>query len=126
MDDFGLTKEEVVSHQKNGTYSAWDIYNNNEVVRDTLNMLFSGPWADDNVDRFKAIFDEILTKNDEYFVLKDLVSYIDASLRAFKLYEDREHWAEMAIHNIANSGFFSSDRTIKSYVDEIWHLKKLK
>ena len=122
---FGLTKEEVVAHQKNGTYSAWDIYNNNEVVRDTLNMLFSGPWADDNVDRFKAIFDEILTKNDEYFVLQDLVSYIETSLRAFKAYENREKWAEMAIHNIANSGYFSSDRTIKSYIDEIWHLKKL-
>ena len=122
---FGLTKEEVVAHQKNGTYNAWDMYNNNEIVRDTLNMLFNGPWADTNKDRFKAIFDEILTKNDEYFVLKDLVPYIEASEKAFKLYEDKSKWAEMAIHNIANSGFFSSDRTIESYVNEIWHLNKI-
>lgn len=122
---FGLNSQEVANYQKDGSYSAWDIYNNNEIVNETVNMLFNGPWADDNRDKYKMIFDELLVKNDEYFVLKDLVSYIDAFFKIQELYEDEEKWAHMCIKNISNSGFFSSDRTIEEYVHDIWKLNKI-
>ena len=50
----------------------------------------------------------------------------EARKKAAKAYEDREHWAEMAIRNIAHVGKFSSDRTIQEYVDDIWHLDRVR
>ena len=52
-------------------------------------------------------------------------SYIEAHERIEKLYQDQDKWAKMCIMNIAGSGYFSSDRTIKEYIRDIWHLDKL-
>ena len=60
--------------------------------------------------------------NDEFFVLKDFHSYIAAWEHLEKLYTDRKTWNQIALHNTAKSGFFSSDRTIRQYAEEIWHL----
>ena len=71
------------------------------------------------------IFDEIMNHNDQYFVLKDLESYAEAQAKINDLYQDRTLWAKMCLMNIANSGTFSSDRTIKQYAEEIWGLHKI-
>ena len=71
------------------------------------------------------IFDEIMNNHDQYFVLKDLFSYAEAQEKVAKLYQDKLGWAKMSLMNIANSGYFSSDRTIEQYAKEIWHLKKV-
>ena len=123
---FGLNSEEVSEFERNGTYNPWDLYNNDYEINEVINLLFNGPWADDNHDRFRGIFDELMGGNDQYFVLKDFRSYIDAHNRINELYADKRKWAKACIHNIANSGFFSSDRTIQQYVDDIWHLEKVK
>ncbi len=122
---FGLTETEVKKFQSEGSYSAWDIYNSDHVINNTVNLLFNGPWARDDRDKFKSIFDELMNKNDEYFVLKDLKDYISASLKLQKLYQDKLKWNKMCLKNIANSGSFSSDRTIQEYVEDIWHLDKI-
>ena len=122
---FGLNANEVKELEDNGTYNPWDLYNNDQTINTVLNMLFNGPWAVDNHDRFKLIFDELMSRNDQYFVLKDFKAYIEAHKKIEELYLDKEKWAHACIMNIANSGHFSSDRTIQEYINDIWHLEQL-
>ena len=120
---FGLSSDEVLNYYANGGYNAWDEFNSNENAKAVLSSLFDGPWL--NKERFKLIFDEIMNNNDCYFILKDFEPYIKAQEKIEKLYQDKSRWAKMAIVNIAQSGYFTSDRTIEEYVRDIWHLKKV-
>lgn len=120
---FGLSSSEVLSYYANGTYSAWNEYNNSQIIQNIMQSLFNGPWADSN--RFQLIFDEIMNNNDCFFILKDLPEYIKAQERVEKLYQDKQRWAQMCIANIGSSGYFTSDRTIEQYVEDIWHLSKV-
>ena len=122
---FGLRNEEVEELNKNGSYSPWDMYNSDQRVKDIMDSLFDGEWTSYRADKFRLIFDEIMNNNDQYFILKDLPSYIEAQEKAAQLYQDKEKWAKMCLINIASSGFFSSDRTIEAYVKDIWHLPKI-
>lgn len=123
---FGLTSDEVLNYYANGGYSAWDEYNRNENIKWIMDSLFNGPWCFNHHDRFRAIFDEIMNSNDQYFILKDFDAYVEAQQKIEKLYKNREKWAEMCLTNIAMSGYFTSDRTIREYVKDIWHLDKIK
>ncbi|MFR9071482.1 MAG: glycogen/starch/alpha-glucan phosphorylase, partial [Paraclostridium sp.] len=67
------------------------------------------------------IYNSLITYNDEFFVLRDFENYIQAQKKINDLYIDKSHWNKMALINIANSGIFSSDRTIKEYANEIWY-----
>ena len=91
-----------------------------------MDSLFNGPWCFNHHDRFRVIFDEIMNSNDQYFILKDFDAYVEAQQKIEKLYKNREKWAEMCLTNIAMSGYFTSDRTIREYVKDIWHLDKIK
>ena len=122
---FGLKASEVEEFYRNGTYSPWDMYNSDMRIKAIMDSLFDGAWTNYRRDKFRMIFDEIFNNNDQYFILKDLPSYIEAQERAASLYQDKMKWAKMALMNIANSGYFSSDRTIKEYVRDIWKLEKL-
>ncbi len=123
---FGLTAEEVEAHYMKNDYNPWDIYNNDHRIKAVLDSLFNGPWSGFRHDKFTIIFDEIMNKHDEYFILADFDSYVKAQEKIQELYQDRKHWNKMCLMNIANSSFFTSDRTIKSYAEEIWHLEKVK
>jgi len=122
---FGLTAPEVDKLRYDGTYNPWDKYNSNPEIKAIMDSLIDGTF-DPNKDRFRMIFDEVMYHRDEYFILEDLQSYLDASKKIDELYEDKLKWAKMCLINIANSGYFTSDRTIRQYNDEIWHLQKLK
>ena len=123
---FGLKAEEVEAHFQNNDYNPWDVYNNDYRIKNIMDSLFTGEWAGYKRDRFNMIFDEIMNKRDEYFILADFDAYVKAQERIQELYQDRKHWNQMCLMNIANSSFFTSDRTIKSYAEEIWHLEKVK
>ena len=123
---FGLTAEEVEQHYMKNDYNPWDIYNNDHRIKAVLDSLFNGPWSGFRHDKFTIIFDEIMNKHDEYFILADFDAYAKAQEKIQELYQDRKHWNKMCLMNIANSSFFTSDRTIKSYAEEIWHLEKVK
>jgi starch phosphorylase len=122
---FGLSADEVEEYYRNGQYNPWDLYHNDKDIHAILESLFVGEWTRFKPDRFRMIFDEIMNHNDQYFVLKDLESYADAQAKINDLYQDRTLWAKMCLMNIANSGTFSSDRTIKQYAEEIWGLNKI-
>ena len=91
-----------------------------------MDSLFNGPWVDQyKPDRFRMIFEEIMNRRDEYYILLDLDSYIKAHEKAEEDYQKPLLWQRKCIYNIANSGFFSSDRTIEEYATEIWKLQKV-
>ena len=123
---FGLKAEEVEAHHQNDDYNPWDVYNNDYRVKGVLDSLFNAEWSGYRHDRFTMIFDEIMNKKDEYFILADFDSYVKAQEKIQEIYQDRKLWNKMCLMNIANSGFFTSDRTIKSYAEEIWHLQEVK
>ena len=83
-----------------------------------MNLLTNGPFGN-----FQSLFDYFLQGNDEFFILKDFNAYIEAHERINTLYQDKPAWLRMAAMNIANSGRFSSDRTIDEYASEIWQIK---
>ncbi len=118
---FGLNSDEVLNFYAYGGYSPWDVYNSDERVKNVMDSLFSGPWTK-KPDEFQMIFDEIMRNNDTYFILKDLPAYISAMEKIDELYKDKEKWASMMIVNVGQSGYFTSDRTIRDYVKDIWHL----
>jgi starch phosphorylase len=122
---FGLKAPEIAELKRKGTYSPWDVYNNDFRVRRIIDSLIDGTWSDGHPDKFRIIFDEVMYHNDEYFVLKDFDSYIKAHETIVAKYEDRHGWAHSALVNVAKSGFFSSDRTIEQYNSDIWKLEKV-
>ena len=122
---FGLKEDEVNKIKYENSYNPWDIYNSDEDIKRVMDSLIDGTF-DPDYNRFRMVYDEIMYHHDEYFVLKDFYSYIEASAKIDSMYEDREDWARKCLINIANSGYFSSDRTIREYTDQIWHLQPLK
>ena len=128
---FGLSSDQVINYEKNGGYDPNEIYNNDPDVRRVLMQLINGTYSPDDPDRFRTLYNSLLntlstSKADTYFILKDFRSYADAQKKVEEAYKDESRWAKMAITNIACSGKFTSDRTIQEYVDDIWHLDKVK
>lgn len=122
---FGMKVDEVNELYQNRSYRVWDVYAKQPHLKAIIDSLIDGTWSEGNLDTFRPIFDEIMHRNDEYFVLKDFDAYVAAHEKITNLYQDQQHWQSMAIVNIAHSGFFSTDRTIQQYIDDIWKLKKL-
>jgi starch phosphorylase len=121
---FGLTAEEVINFKQNG-YSPRVYYNENEALRDVLDRIAAGEYSHGDRELFRPIVDSLL-EHDEYLLLADYASYIDCHDRAADAYRDAQSWTRMSILNTARSGFFSSDRTMRQYCDEIWQVKPVK
>ncbi len=126
---FGMSSDEVINYELHGGYNPMDIFNNDQDIRNVLMQLINGTYAPDDPDRFREIYDSLLTDKygtpDMYFILKDFRSYADAQKKVEAAYRDEKGWAKSAILNTASSGKFTSDRTIQQYVDEIWHLDQM-
>lgn len=124
---FGLKAEEVMAKYADNSYDPWMVYNINQGARMALNCLINGTF-DSNTELFRDIYESLLNgingaRPDTYFVLADFEAYCKAHEEIDKAYSDKKRWAKMAAENIAMSGKFSSDRTIKEYADEIWYLQ---
>lgn len=122
---FGLKDYEVNQLRWTGTYNPWNMYNSNPMIKRVMDSLLTGEWAEDDKDKYRMIFDEIMYRSDEYFILKDVEAYSEAFNRIVTMYSDRMSWAKKCLINIAKSGYFSSDRTIEQYAKEIWHIEKI-
>jgi starch phosphorylase len=119
---FGLTAEEVLQYYQNGGYRSMEYYHHDQNIRQVVDQLVNGFFP--NVDgEFEPIYDSLLIQNDQYFVLRDFASYVAIHKEVERKFKDREQWIKMSLQNIACSGYFSSDRTIKEYADEIWKIK---
>jgi starch phosphorylase len=115
---FGLTAEQVVGNR--GWYDPRWHYENEPETRAALELIFGNHFNPREPGIFEPIRETLLTKGDYYMHLVDLSSYVKTQERVAALYRDRPAWAAMAIHNVARSGKFSSDRTIGEYAADIW------
>ena len=118
---FGLHVEDINELRHENSYNAWDIYNNNYRVRRVIDSLRNGTWSN-NPDEFRLIYNDLLLRNDEFFVLADFDAYLFAQTQVEQRYMNQSRWARTMLINIAKSGYFSSDRTIQQYAEEIWNL----
>ena len=128
---FGLSSEEVINYENNGGYHPYEIYENDKDIHEVLDQLVDGTYADGDHELYKDLYQSLLfgdtgSQADMYFILKDFRSYAEAHEKVAKAYQDTKKWAKMAMTNTAGCGKFSSDRTIQEYVDDIWHLDKIR
>ncbi|KGP76851.1 maltodextrin phosphorylase [Desulfosporosinus sp. Tol-M] len=119
---FGLTAKQVLNYTQNGGYKSWDEYHTNSDIQTCVDQLISG-FFDNMGEEFKVLFDSLMLYNDEFFVLKDFHSYLEMYDKLQKLYLNQKEWNRISLINIANSGRFSSDRTIREYADWIWKIR---
>lgn len=120
---FGIDSETVINHYKNADYVSRYYYEKSPVIKEAVDFIV-GPQCmkighKENLER---LYNDILNK-DWFMALIDLEDYIKVKDRMFADYEDRKHWNQMSLVNIAKAGFFSSDRTIAEYNRDIWKLK---
>lgn len=128
---FGLSSDEVIRLEKEGSYNPKQIYDMDEGIRNVVNRLIDGTYDPSGQGLFQELYHSLLDKNggeaaDQYFILKDFRSYEEAQKRVEAMYRDHGKFARAALLNVANCGKFSSDRTIQEYVNEIWHLDPIK
>ncbi len=117
---FGHTVEQINAIK--GSYYARGIYDTNSDLRRALNTLVDGTVPTD--DGLRNLFNQLVNGgNDQYYLLLDYASYIDAKLQANQDYADRKEFGRKCLINVASAAKFSSDRTIRQYAEEIWHIK---
>ena len=118
---FGLTAPEVEQLWESNSYFAWDTLNGDrERLGRVMNELKDSTFAGLS-GNFESIYNELMNNNDPDLVMADFRSYVDAWEKLTGSYGDQETWNRKALLNTASSGWFSSDRTIREYRDEIWH-----
>jgi starch phosphorylase len=118
---FGLTSEQVFTLKETG-YRPMEYYLSNPQLKMAIDRIASGFFSNGDQLLFQPVIDSLLF-HDEYLLMADYEAYIDCQERAEKTYLDEETWTRMAILNVARCGYFSSDRTMKQYCDEIWSVK---
>lgn len=116
---FGMNAKEVTDLYAAGTYNPREIYDTNPVIHEVLDQLTNGFFDKVSPNEFEEIRDNLLNR-DAYFVLKDFDSYLAAQERINELYKDTKKWIHMSIVNVAKSGFFTTDRTMRQYNADIW------
>jgi starch phosphorylase len=122
---FGARVEDI--ERERDSYDPKAIYDNNPRIKRMLDTLVDGTLSDDGCGYFKELYDAILKgaswhKPDHYFLLLDLMPYIETKLQVNRDYSDRMAFGRKCLMNVASAGKFSSDRTVKQYVQDIWHL----
>ncbi len=115
---FGLKTEEVHALKQKG-YQPRDIYQQNQELRQVIDMIQNGFGND---ELFHPLVHSLLDEGDQYCLLADFASYLDCQKKVSALYTNQAEWTKKSIHNVAKVGKFSSDRTIKEYAEEIWRL----
>ena len=118
---FGNTAEEVEELRRQG-YKPREYYEKDEELHQVLTQIGSGVFSPEDPGRYRDLVDSLINFGDHYQVLADYRSYVDCQDKVDELYELQEEWTAKAMLNIANMGYFSSDRTIKEYADHIWHI----
>ena len=119
---FGETSEQVIEHYAKADYVSRSYYDNDENIKRAIDFIVSDEMmavgCRENLER---LYNELLNK-DWFMTLPDFEEYVAAKERIFADYEDRMAWAKKMLVNMSQAGFFSSDRTIAQYNEDIWHL----
>lgn len=119
---FGESSEKVIQHYLNRDYDPRDYYYKDDDIKTYVDFIVSEPMKNiGDKESLERVYKELTTK-DWFMTLLDVKNYIATKEKAFKDYENTENWAKKMLINISKAGYFSSDRTIKQYNDDIWHL----
>ena len=122
---FGHTEKEIAALAP--VYSAREWMEADDEIRSAVSLIESDFFSNNEHGIFRPLLDSLFVHNDRYFLMADLRAYSDRHEEAVALYRDnRSDWNRKSLLNIASSGFFSSDRTIKEYANEIWHIKPVR
>lgn len=122
---FGATVEEL--NEIMDSYNPVEYYSKDPDIKDVVDSLVSGEFKDEGSYMFLDIYNELIKpqngqRGDSYFLLKDFKSYVKAHERVNEAYKNKLDWSRKCLINIANAGFFSSDRTILDYAADIWKI----
>ena len=117
---FGLSAEQVAETRND--YRPWDIIAADEDLNAVMQLLKSGYFNQFEKNLFDGIIDSITSAHDPWLTAADFRSFVDTQELVASAYRDQERWTRMSILNTANSGKFSTDRTMRDYNSEIWHL----
>ncbi|WBV21810.1 glycogen phosphorylase [Pantoea piersonii] len=122
---FGNTTPQVEALRAGG-YNPRKYYEEDAELHQVLTQIASGVFSPQEPGRYRNLFDSLVNFGDHYQLLADYRSYVDTQDKVDELYRKPEEWQRRAALNIANMGYFSSDRTIQEYADEIWHIKPVR
>ena len=122
---FGLTESEVYRYYNEQNYNSADIYHNNPVINRVVNAFVDGTIPNCQMEG-QEIFDSLITYNDEFFVLRDFMSYCEAQAWIDASYKDKKKWDKMSLNNIAHAGHFSADDTVRKYSEDIWQIEPIR
>ncbi|TNV20458.1 glycogen phosphorylase [Buttiauxella sp. B2] len=122
---FGNTAKEVEALRRQG-YQPREYYENDEELHQALTQIGSGVFNPEDPGRYRNLVDSLINFGDHYQVLADYRSYVDCQDKVDELFACPEEWTAKTMLNIANMGYFSSDRTIKEYVESIWHIDSVR
>ena len=121
---FGLSSQEVLNIYAHGKSPSPEIYAINPVVKRVVDTMIDGTFSQDNL--FYDLYHSLVQGGgfaDNYLLLADFDSYLQACQQVMDKFRDKDAWLKSAVLNTAHAGFFSSDRTIENYNDEIWKLR---
>jgi starch phosphorylase len=118
---FGLTTDQVAELRRSG-YQPRQYYESNPELREALDLIDSGFFANGDRHLFRPLVESLLTR-DDYMLLADYQAYVECQQRVSDAYRDRTAWTRMSILNAARVGHFSSDRSIRDYCRDIWDVR---
>ena len=121
---FGLTAAEVAARRPR--HDPWEVYRSDPELARVLDAIGGGAFSPGEPDLFRPIVDSLLGGGDRYLLLADYAAYVACQARVAGTYRDEAAWTTKSILNVANMAKFSSDRTIRQYADEIWHVTPTK
>jgi len=122
---FGNTTPQVEELRAKG-YNSHKYYEQDAELHQALTQIATGTFSPQEPGRYRNIFDSLVNLGDHYQLLADYRSYVDTQDKVDELYRHPEEWTRKTLLNIANMGYFSSDRTIQEYADEIWGIKPIR
>lgn len=122
---FGNTAEQVEELRKSG-YNPHQLYEADPELHRVLTQIATGTFNLEEPNRYRSLFDSLVNFGDHYQLLADYRSYIDTQDKVDELYRKPDDWTHKTALNIANMGYFSSDRTIDEYAKEIWNIEPIK
>ncbi|HEY4328222.1 MAG TPA: glycogen/starch/alpha-glucan phosphorylase, partial [Phycisphaerae bacterium] len=120
---FGMNTQQVQERRRSG-YNPWHEVESNAELREVIDQLASGYFSNGDRGLFRPLLDSLLGR-DEYMVLADFAAYVECQKQVDLAWHDPDRWARMSILNVARSGKFSSDRSIREYCREIWNVEPM-
>ena len=121
--EFGMTADQVQAARAD--YNPWNVYHANIGLRHALDAIGAGLFCPDFPSRFKDLFDSLTHHRDHYMLLGDFDSYLAAQTSVDRKWADQAAWTRSAALNVARMGYFSSDRAVREYAQEIWGVAPL-